>query len=81
MGVVEVIEVVVAAVSVSGIIVGAEGEEHWLGRRDGVWRLPVEELRSICSERSRHGSQEWGSSGGLSSPLGGMVRGGVNVVN
>jgi len=30
MGIIEVIEVVVAVVSVSGFIVGAEGEEHWL---------------------------------------------------
>lgn len=58
MGIVEVIEVVVAVVSMPGFIVGAEGEKHWLRGRQAVGLLSGEELRGICSERGRHCSRE-----------------------
>ena len=50
MGVVEIVEVVVAVVSMPGLVVGAEGEEHRLRRRQAVGLLSGEELRCICSE-------------------------------
>ena len=50
MGIVEVIDVVVAVVSMPGFVVGTEGEEHGLGGRHSVGLLPGEKLRSICSE-------------------------------
>ena len=50
MGIVEVIEVVVAVVPMPGFVVGTEGEEHWLRRRQIVGLLSGEELRGICSE-------------------------------
>lgn len=50
MGIIEVIEVAVAVVSVSGFVVGTEGEKHRLGRRQTVGLLSGEELRSIRSK-------------------------------
>ena len=50
MGVIEVIEVMVAVVSVSGSIFGSEREEHRLRGRQTVGLLSGEELRRICSE-------------------------------